>query len=136
MTGLLGLAGGAAQAAVRIEGQVQAGGGAVAGSTLTLWAASASDPAQMAQAQTDAEGKFVLSSDQTLGGETMLYVVASGGKPAINKAATDNPAIALMTVLGRNAPATITLNEMTTVASVWTHAQSLDGAAMKGNALG
>ena len=48
--GFLGLSCGlscaAADAAVRIDGQVQAGGGVVAGSTVTLWAGSAGDPKQ------------------------------------------------------------------------------------------
>ena len=48
----------------------------------------------------------------------------------------DNPAIALLTVLGDNPPASVVINEMTTVASVWTNAQFLDGAAIKGHALG
>ena len=41
-----------------------------------------------------------------------------------------------MTVLGTKPPATVTINEMTTVASVWTHAQFIDGTAIKGPALG
>ena len=41
-----------------------------------------------------------------------------------------------MTVLGSKPPAKVTINEMTTVASVWTHAQFLDGTAIKGHALG
>jgi hypothetical protein len=41
-----------------------------------------------------------------------------------------------MTVVGREPPAKVTINEMTTVASVWTNAQFLDGVALKGNSLG
>ncbi len=48
----------------------------------------------------------------------------------------DNPAIALLTVLGNTPPAKVVINEMTTVASVWTNAQFLDGTAIKGHALG
>jgi hypothetical protein len=33
-------------------------------------------------------------------------------------------------------PAQVVINEMTTVASVWTHAQFLDGTVIKGHALG
>jgi hypothetical protein len=40
-----------------------------------------------------------------------------------------------MAVIGNKAPTTVTINEMTTVASVWTHAQFLDGSAIKGPAL-
>ena len=50
--GLLGWACSLAAAAVRIGGQVQAGGAAVANSTVTLWAASSGEPKQLAQTQT------------------------------------------------------------------------------------
>ena len=40
-----------------------------------------------------------------------------------------------MTVLGSKAPAEVTINEMTTVASVWTHNQFIDGTAIKGQPL-
>jgi hypothetical protein len=66
----------------------------------------------------------------------ILYLVAKGGRSAANTGSTDNDALALITVLGSTAPANAVVNEMTTVASVWTHAQFLDGAAIKGNSLG
>jgi len=66
----------------------------------------------------------------------MLYLVAKGGRPAANRAVGDNPAIALITILGSKPPAKAVVNEMTTVASVWTHHQFIDGAAIKGNPLG
>ena len=133
---LLGCAYGPVAAAVRIEGQVQAGGGPLANSTVTLWAASASAPKQLAQTQTGADGRFVVSIDQPPGSDTSLYLVAKGGEATINKGSGDNPAIALLTVLGSKPPAKVVINEMTTVASVWTNAQFLDGTAIKGNALG
>ncbi|HYN79335.1 MAG TPA: hypothetical protein VES73_16250 [Lamprocystis sp. (in: g-proteobacteria)] len=63
--------------------------------------------------------------------------MAQGGRPTANPDANkaDNPTIALMTVLGAKPPAEATINEMTTVASVWTHNQLIDGAAIKGEAL-
>jgi hypothetical protein len=121
---------------VRIEGQVQAGGGPLANSTVTLWAASTGEPKQLAQARTNNNGRFEFSSQETLGSDVILYVVANGGEAAVNKGAGDNPAAALLTVLGKMPPAKIVINEMTTVASVWTHAQFLNGAAIKGHALG
>ena len=39
-------------------------------------------------------------------------------------------------MLGNSPPDKVVINEMTTVASVWTNAQFLDGTAIKGNALG
>jgi hypothetical protein len=127
---------GAASAAVRIEGQVQAGGGAIARSTVSLWAASADAPARLAQVDTAADGGFVISTEQTPSPGTILYLVASGGEPTINKSAGNNPAIALMAVLGDTPPARVVINEMTTVASVWTAAQFFDGTAIRGYALG
>jgi hypothetical protein len=133
--GLLGCVCGPAAAAVHIEGQVQAGGGPLASSTVTLWAASASDPKQLAQTRTDSDGHFVLGSQETLGSDAVLYLVSKGGEATINKGSGDNPAIALLTVLGNTPPAKVVINEMTTIASVWTNAQFLDGAAIKGPAL-
>src|SRR5215467_1207625 len=48
----------------------------------------------------------------------------------------DNPAIALLAVLGSKPPTHVVINEMTTVASVWTNAQFLVGATLKGPSLG
>src|SRR5271170_3894693 len=74
--GGLGFGAGSAAAAVNIEGQVQAGGGPVAHSTVTLWAASTSAPKQFAQATTGADGRFTISSDQSIGSDAILYLVS------------------------------------------------------------
>jgi hypothetical protein len=115
-----------------INGRVLAAGAQVVGSTVTLWAESAGAPSQLAQTQTDANTQFVLSAD---GKEANLYLVAKAGSPAANGASGNNSALALMTVLGSKAPANVVVNEMTTVASVWTHLQFLDGTTIKGPAL-
>ena len=125
-----------ASAADSVKGQVLGGGAPIAKSTVTLWAASAAAPKQLAQTQTGADGRFQLRADAARGKDTVLYLIAKGGQPTANKGGGDNPAIALMTVLGGKAPTSVTINEMTTVASVWTHAQFLDGTAIKGHALG
>ena len=134
--GLLGWACNPAAAAVHIEGQVQAGGGPLANSTVTLWEANAGDPKQLAQTQTGSDGRFELGTDETPSADVSLYLVAKGGVATVNKGSSDNPAIALLTVLGNTPPTTVVINEMTTVASVWTNAQFLDGTALKGYALG
>src|SRR5262249_37323766 len=77
-------------AAIRIEGQVQAGGGPVANSTVTLWIASADSPRQLAQTRTSADGRFDIRSQETPGRDVILYLVAKGGKAAVNKSASDN----------------------------------------------
>jgi hypothetical protein len=134
--GLFGWACGPAAAAVRIDGQVQAGGGPVAKSTVTLWAASADTPLRLAQTETSADGRYVVSVGQVPRGDITLYLVATGGVPAVNKGGGNNSAIAFLAVLGGKPPARVVINEMTTVASVWTNAQFLDGAALRGYALG
>src|SRR5262249_50659654 len=121
---------------VRVEGQVQAGGGPLANSTVILWAASTADPRQLAQTTTSNDGRFQIDSQETIGADVILYLIAKGGEAAANKMSGDNPAVALLSVLGNTPPSTVVINEMTTVASVWTHAQFLNGAAIKGNALG
>ncbi len=117
-----------------IEGQVLGAGAPIAKSTVTLWSASADAPKQLAQTQTGDAGRFTLSAQGSP--DSILYIVAKGGVPAGNKGGGDNPAIALISVVGSKPPAQVVINEMTTVASVWTNAQFLDGAAIKGNALG
>ncbi len=133
--GLIGAAVSPAEAALRLEGQVQAGGGPVANSTVTLWAASEGEPKQLAQGKTGDDGSFALNADATPGPGVSLYLVAKGGVAAVKKGGGDNPALAFLTVLGGTPPAKVVVNEMTTIASVWTNAQFLDGAAIKGPAL-
>jgi hypothetical protein len=64
---ILVCANGPTAAAVRIEGLVQGGGGPLANSTVTLWAASAGQPRQLAQARTNSDGRFEVGSQETLG---------------------------------------------------------------------
>ena len=61
ITGILGVASPGA-AAVRIAGQVQAGGGPLANATVTLWGASAGEPRQLGQATTDRDGRFEIGN--------------------------------------------------------------------------
>jgi hypothetical protein len=132
----LGWACGSTAAAVRIEGQAQAGGGPLANSTVTLWAASTAAPRQLAQTTTNSDGRFQIDSQETIGADVILYLIAKGGEAAVNKGSGDNPAAALLAVLGATPPPKVVINEMTTVASVWTHAQFVDGTAIKGHSLG
>src|ERR1700690_3025514 len=125
-----------ASAAENITGQVLGAGAPIANSTVTLWAASAGERKQLAQVRTGADGHFALNSVGAPGSDVSLYVIAKGGTPAANQAGGDNSMIGLMTVLGSASPGKVTINEMTTVASVWTHAQFLNGTTLQGHALG
>ncbi len=121
--------------AAPLDGQVLGAGVPIANSTVTLWQAGSGAPRQLAQARSGADGRFMLDAPDAPLSEGSLYLVARGGTPAAGKGGGDNPAIALLSVLGAKAPAKVTVNEMTTVASVWTHNQFIDGEAIKGQPL-
>jgi streptogramin lyase len=118
-----------------IKGQVLGGNAPIAKSTVTLWEASADAPKQLDQTKTNDEGRFEVRARGAHSG-AILYLVANGGAPKASHASADNPAIALLAVVGSTPPTSVTINEFSTVASVWTNAQFLDGAALKGHALG
>ena len=125
---------GFASAADGIKGQVLGGDAPIANSTVTLWAEGADAPKQLAQTKTGEDGRFEVHVGGSQG-DAILYLVATGGEPKATGGG-DNPAVALITVLGSMPPAMVVINEFTTVASVWTHAQFLDSTAIKGHALG
>ncbi len=118
----------------QLQGQVKAAGSPIAGSTVTLFAAGDGEPVQLAQGMTGDDGAFKLDV-VAVSSDKVLYLVARGGTP---KAAGDkgpNDAIALLSVLGTMLPTTVTVNEFTTLASVWTGAQFLEGDVLRGTKL-
>src|SRR5271157_3701817 len=126
---------GAVFAADSIKGQVLGGGAPIAKSTVTLWEASAGAPKQLGQTKTNDDGRFEVRAEGAHS-DAILYLVANGGVPKASKAGGDNPAIALLAVLGSNPPASVTINELTTVASAFTHARFINGTGISGNPLG
>jgi hypothetical protein len=126
---------GAAFAADSIKGQVLGGGAPIAKSTVTLWEASAGPPKQLGQTKSNDDGRFEVHA-KGAHGDAILYLVASGGVPKASKASGDNPAIVLLAVVGSNPPASVTINELTTVASAFTNARFINGDAISGNPLG
>ena len=107
---------GTAFAVDNIKGQVLGGGAPIAQSSVTLWQASADAPKQLAQTKTNEDGRFEVHA-KGASKDGILYLVATGGVPKASKTAGDNPAIALLAVIGSNPPASVTINELTTVAS-------------------
>jgi hypothetical protein len=81
-------------------------------------------------------GRFVVDSNQSIGDDAILYLIAAGGEPAINKTGGNNKAIVFLALLSSRPPATVVVNEFTTVASTWTATQFLDGTTIKGHPLG
>src|SRR5271157_1019280 len=126
---------GQASAADSIKGQVLGGGAPIAKSTVTLWEASAGAPKQLGQTKTTDDGRFEVKA-KGAHSDGILYLVATGGVPKAGKASGDNPAIALLSVLGSNPPTNVTINELTTVASAFTNARFISGDGISGNPLG
>jgi len=126
---------GPAFAADSIKGQVLAAGAPIAKSTVTLWQASADAPKQISQTQTNEDGRFEVRT-KGVDGDGILYLVAKGGVPEASKNNADNPAVALLAVLGNEPPTDVTINELTTVASAFTAARFIRGEAISGNPLG
>ena len=89
--------------AATISGQVIGGGAAVVNSTVTLWAATAGAPSQLGQARTDVSGRYTITTKAASTKDASLYLVAKGGKSAADKSGGDNPAIALLSVVGQQA---------------------------------
>jgi hypothetical protein len=99
---------GSARAADSTEGEVLGGGAPTAKSTVTLWSANADAPKQLAQTQSNDDGRFTLSGEGSP--DSILYLVATGGQPTANKGGGDNPAIALLAVIGNKLPAHVVIN--------------------------
>ncbi|HEY5281774.1 MAG TPA: hypothetical protein VIM14_03195, partial [Polyangia bacterium] len=122
-------------AADTIKGQVLGGGAPIAKSTVTLWEASAGAPKQLGQTKTNDDGRFEVRA-KGASKDGSLYLVATGGVAKAGKSGGENPAIALLTVVGSNPPPSVTINELTTVASAFTNARFISGTGISGNPLG
>jgi len=126
----------AASATDRVAGTVEAGGGAIAGAQVSLWLATPEAPRKLVQAQTTADGSFDLMLTGTQDAAGVFYLIAEGGVAKAGDGAQPNAASTLMAMLGGEPPERVTINELTTVASVWAGAQFLQGSSLSGNALG
>jgi hypothetical protein len=128
-----------------LKGKVHGGNQPVVGATIQLYAAGTAGYASPAQplisksVTTDTEGNFTITGDYTCpsvsGQDTQVYITATGGNPGLD-GDPDNNALALMTTLGSCSALTsstsININELTTVAAVWSLAQFMSGYANVG----
>src|SRR6267143_351620 len=112
----------------QMTGTVQSGGTTetlpLAGVTVTVYQATTDAPLAVGTATTDAAGKFSLDTSGTAS-DTIFYATASldGG-------------VQLVTIIGPNIPASITINELTTVAAAFSMAQFTQDGVIAGNAFG
>jgi DNA-binding beta-propeller fold protein YncE len=122
-------------AADQMSGRVEAGGAPVSGADVTLWLAGPSAPQKLAEAKTSDDGSYDLSLADGKGDVGVLYLIAAGGESKLTSGTGPNPATTLMATLGAELPERVTINELTTVASVWTAAQFLNGTVLCGDVL-
>ena len=92
---------------LHVAGQIAAGAGPVANSTVTLWAASSGQPRQLGQTKSNGAGQFEFTVDPAPGSDVSLYVVAKGGVASADKSGGDNPSLALLSALGGAPPAKV-----------------------------
>ena len=129
----------------QMRGNVHGGQQPVSGATIQLYAAgttgygSSATPLLASALVTDATGSFTIPSGYTCPSATsQLYIVATGGNPGLAPG-TNNAALALMAALGPcslhggqltlDPSSFITINEVTTVASVYALSAFMDGNA-------
>ncbi len=129
----------------QLRGSVHGGQQPVTGASIQLYAAGTTGYGTSATALltspvvTDSSGSFSITGDYTCPSSTsQLYLVATGGNPGL-AAGTNNAALALMAALGPcslhgnqytlDPNAFISINEVTTVASVYALAAFMSGDA-------
>lgn len=125
---------GSASAADRIEGRVVGAGDSISEAEVTLWETTSEAPRKISETRTGEDGSFELSIAGGNAEAGVYYLIAKGG--VAKEGAESNPAITLMATLGPEPPERVAINELTTIASVFTAAQFLDDGALRGNATG
>jgi streptogramin lyase len=130
----VGLAVGQVSDLDRSEGKVMGAGGAISDSEVTLWKTTPEAPRRISETRTNSDGSFELSFAEDNDEAGMFYLIAKGG--VTKDEGKQNPAITLMATLGSEPPKRVTVNELTTIASVYTTAQFLHDGALSGNAIG
>jgi hypothetical protein len=120
---------------VTVSGTVQAGQQPVSDATIQLYAAGTAGYGSSATGllnstiTSDANGNFSITGNYTCPSASVpVYLVASGGNPGM-AAGTNNTALTMMAAVGPcgtlNKSTFVTIDEVTTVASVWALAQFL-----------
>src|SRR5438552_426583 len=91
---------------------------------VTLFEATTGQPAMLGQATTDASGRFSIRYTRSAS-QSIFYVQADIGE-----------GVEFVTILGPNLPASVTINELTTVAASYSMAQFFRSGFISGNSFG
>ena len=120
-----------------LQGVVLGAGEPVVTATVTVYSSSQGSGAEpLATSSTDDSGAFNLRYEAPEDSTGVIYLTSSGGHLASHS--RDVPAsFVLASVLGAEPQlSTVTINELTTVASAYAMAQFIDGPNLQGNAIG
>src|SRR5262249_11010455 len=115
-----GRAGSVGAAKGPIKGSLHGGQSPICNSTVTLFGAGLQS--SCGTAITDSTGQVnIVPGVCGAVSTTQMYIVANGGVPNTNNCSTSSSALSLSAALGQfdNLPSFVTINEATTVASVW-----------------
>ncbi|OKL44753.1 hypothetical protein [Pseudovibrio exalbescens] len=114
--------------AAQLQGEVRLDGKPLEGAPVVLWQTNGEAGAdQLAASVTDAQGAFSFSQLEGAIENGLFYLTASQ---------VDNEQLVLMAAIGPQLQEQVVLNELTTVATVFTHAQFMNGTDIRGNELG
>lgn len=117
---------GAGAAPRSVDGSVENAGVPLVDYDVTLLAAGPSTPSVLGTATTAADGSFTIDYDDAVGPDAVLYLRATEAPPALGERS-------LWSVLGTGpAPASVVINETTTVATAYAMAQFTDGVSIFG----
>src|SRR2546430_5403244 len=111
-----------------LSGIVQTGGTSssqpLSNVNVTLFQATLGQPIALGHTTTDAAGRFIIPDKKSIS-SSIFFVRADVGE-----------GVEFVTVLGANLPASVTINELTTVAASYSMAQFLRTGAISGNPFG
>jgi hypothetical protein len=130
----------------QLRGSIHGGQQPISGASIQLYAAATTGygagavPLLSPPVISDAGGGFVITGGYTCpSSSSQLYIVATGGNPGLTSSTSNNPAITLMAALGPcslygsqytlDPNAFLSINEVTTVASVYALAAFMGGDA-------
>ena len=91
---------------------------------VTLFEATSTQPTVLGEATTNASGQFSITSQNNTS-SSIFYVSADVGR-----------GVEFLSILGTNLPATVTINELTTVAASYSMAQFYKTGVISGNSFG
>lgn len=120
-----------------IQGLLLGGGEPIISATVSLYSSSDGNGTQaLGSGSTDDNGAFEFSYNVPGDSAGVIFLTSEGGRLASQSQGVP-PTFVLASVLGASPElSTITINELTTVASAFALAQFIEGPALQGNAIG